>query len=118
IAVSKWGPIFKSAEHPDQEEIYAGAIEAILDEYDRKRGMMVSVLPRAHWGEGNPEFDHLERIGFKRGSVLPFPNRYVVNLRLSDEEQRKSFAQKWRYHLNKSLKAGLSFERAEADRIG
>lgn len=118
IAVSKWGPIFRHADSPDQQEIYAGTIEAILDEYDHKRGMMVSMLPRAHWGVGNPEFEHLERRGFKRGSVLLFPDRYVVNLRLGDEEQRKSFAQKWRYHLNKSMKAGLSFERAEAGRIG
>ena len=52
--------------------------------------------------------------GFSRGAELLFPNRYIVNLRLSDAEQRKSFLQKWRYHLNKSEKAGLSFERAPA----
>jgi len=118
IAVSKWGPIFKDAKRADFEAIYAGAIEALIDEYDHKRHMMISVLPRAAWADTNIEFDYLQARGFRRGSQLKFPNRYVVNLRLDDEGQRKSFAQKWRYHLNKSMKAELEFEYAGPERIG
>ena len=78
---------------------------------------MLSVLPRASLGSINADYDHLIARGFKQGSSLLFPNRYIVNLRLSDAEQRKSLHQKWRYHLNKSEKAGLSFEHAGAERI-
>lgn len=118
IAVSKWGPMLKHAGHEDARAIYAGMVEALVAEYAQRRGAMLSVLPRAALQPVNAEYNHLIGQGFKRGSSLLFPNRYIVNLRLSDADQRKRLHQKWRYHLNKSEKAGLTFERAPADRIG
>jgi hypothetical protein len=118
IAVSKWGPMLKDAAAPNAAAIRAGMIEALIAEYATRRGLMLSVLPRASLASGNPEYASLIARGFQRGSELGFPSRYIVNLRLSDAEQRKSFGQKWRYHLNKSEKAGLTFERAGAERIG
>jgi lipid II:glycine glycyltransferase (peptidoglycan interpeptide bridge formation enzyme) len=117
IAVSKWGPMLKDAGRKDAPAIYAGMVEALVAEYAQKRGAMLSVLPRASLTPVNAEYAHLIARGFKRGSSLLFPNRYIVNLRLSDADQRKSFHQKWRYHLNKSEKAGLTFEHATADRL-
>ncbi|HEY4199813.1 MAG TPA: GNAT family N-acetyltransferase [Devosiaceae bacterium] len=117
IAVSKWGPVLKDEHRPDAEAIYAGMIEALIAEYAVKRRQMLSVLPRAALDAGNPGFAYLRQRGFKVSSELLFPNRYIINLRLSDEEQRKSFDQKWRYHLNKSEKQGLSFEHATADQL-
>ena len=117
IALSKWGPIFKDAKRGDAEAIYQGMIDALVAEYARKRRLMLSILPRAATSQSNGQYEHLIARGFKRGATLLFPNRYVVNLRLSDEAQRKSFLQKWRYHLNKSEKAGLSFEHAGIERI-
>ncbi|MET3898652.1 hypothetical protein ABIB57_002601 [Devosia sp. UYZn731] len=118
IAVSKWGPMLKDAASTDAADIRAGMIEALIGEYAVRRGLMLSVLPRASLAPGNPEYASLITRGFQRGSELGFPSRYIVNLRLSDAEQRKSFGQKWRYHLNKSERAGLTFERAGAEQIG
>ena len=118
IAVSKWGPMLKDAAAPNAAAIRAGMIEALIAEYDARRGLMLSVLPRASLAQGNPEYASLIARGFQRGSELGFPSRYIVNLRLSDAEQRKSFGQKWRYHLNKSEQAGLTFEHAGPERIG
>jgi len=118
LAVVKWGPMLAKAEHPDRNDIYREMIDAMVDEYAVKRRLMLSVLPRASLSAFNADYDHLVHRGFSRGSELGFPNRYIVNLRLSDEEQRKSFEQKWRYHLKKSEKAGLSFEHAPASRLG
>jgi hypothetical protein len=118
IAVCKWGPIFKEAHRADAELLYGGMIDALVAEYAVRRRMMLSVLPRAATvPDHNWQFDHLMMRRFRRGATLLFPNRYIVNLRLSDEEQRKSLGQKWRYHLNKSLKSGLTFERAGAERV-
>jgi hypothetical protein len=117
LAVAKWGPMLANADHPDRQDIYREMIEALIDEYAVKRRLMLSVLPRASLSPFNIEYDHLIQRGFSRGSELGFPNRYIVNLRLSDAEQKKSFLQKWRYHLNKSEKAGLSFEYAPASRF-
>jgi lipid II:glycine glycyltransferase (peptidoglycan interpeptide bridge formation enzyme) len=118
IAVSKWGPVFKDNGRADARRIYAAMIDALVEEYAVKRRMMLSVLPRASTEAGNWQYEHLIGRRFRQGASLLFPNRYIVNLRLSDTEQRKSFAQKWRYHLNKSEKAGLVFERGGAERIG
>lgn len=118
IAVAKWAPMFFDNARSDFDAVYAGAIEALIAEYDVKRRMMISVLPRAATGPVNEPFDYLLARGFHAGSNLLFPNRYLVNLRLSDEEQRKSLGQKWRYHLNKSMKLDLSFERADPSEIG
>ena len=118
LAVAKWGPMLAHADHPEKLDIYRDMIDALVADYAQKRRLMLSVLPRASLSPFNAEYDHLTHRGFVRGSELGFPNRYIVNLRLSDEEQRKSFEQKWRYHLKKSEKAGLEFEWAPASRLG
>jgi hypothetical protein len=105
------------ADHPQAADIYRQMIDLLVEDYAVKRRLMLSVLPRAALSPFNAEYDHLTHRGFARGSELGFPNRYIVNLRLSDAEQRKSLLQKWRYHLNKSEKAGLGFEHAPAARL-
>ncbi len=117
LAVAKWGPMLARADHPAANDVYREMIDALVAEYAVKRHLMLSILPRASLSPFNAEYDHLVHRGFARGSELGFPNRYIVNLRLTDDEQRKSFEQKWRYHLKKSEKAGLSFEHAPADRL-
>lgn len=110
IAVAKWAPMLKDATRPDAEAIHAGMVEAMVADYADRRGHMLSILPRASIESTNQEFAALEDRGFQRGSSLRFPNRYIVNLRLSDAEQRKSFSQNWRRQLNKAEKASLAFE--------
>ncbi len=117
IAIIKWGPMQADRSAPDAAALYAGMIEALVAEYAVQRAMMLSVLPHASMGERNEEYLTLKARGFKRGAVLRFPDRYLVNLRLSDEAQRKSFGQTWRRQLGKSEKSGLSFEHAGAERL-
>ena len=118
IAVSKWAPMLADNTCPEADAIHAGMVEALISEYADKRGMMLSILPRASIGAANLEYERIIARGFKRGSQLMFPSRYIVNLRLDDASQRKSFSQTWRRQLNKSEKAGLSFEHAGPERIG
>jgi hypothetical protein len=117
IAVSKWAPMLKDVSRPDADAIHAGMIEAMIAAYGTGPRQMLSVLPRASINPANGEYARLVSRGFKRGSELGFPDRYIVNLRLDDAAQRKSFHQTWRRQLNKSEKAGLSFEHAGPDRI-
>ncbi|HHG89782.1 MAG TPA: GNAT family N-acetyltransferase [Devosia sp.] len=117
IAVVKWGPMLKDNQRADAKEIYVRMIEMLIEEYSDNRAMMLSVLPKATPSPHNMALEHLKLRGFAAGSKLLFPNRYIVNLRLSDEDQRKSFAQKWRYHLNKSQKQNLEFEHVQSAEI-
>jgi len=118
IAVSKWGPMLRLAGRPDAPAVYTGMIDALIADYADTRGYMLSVLPRADLNPVNAAYQSLLARGFKSGSRLLFPNRYLVCLRLTDEAQRKSFHQTWRRQLNKSEKAGLSFEHAGPERLG
>ncbi len=117
IAVVKWGPMLADEQAPDAAETYAAMVDALVADYAVGRRMMLSVLPRAAVDARNIEYEHLLGRGFKEGAKLLFPNRYIVNLRLDDEAQRRSFDQKWRYHLGRAEKAGLSFEHADAARL-
>jgi hypothetical protein len=117
IAVAKWGPMQARLDRADSQAIYEGMVDNLVEEYAVKRGMFLSVLPWATLDNHHAEYEHLMERGFEPGSRLLYPNRYIVNLRLDDAAQRKSFEQKWRYHLNKSEKAGLAFEHAGPDRL-
>jgi hypothetical protein len=116
IALAKWGPFLKS-EEGDALGRYGVMVEALVAEYARQRRMMLSLLPLPALGEGNPEFELLLSRGFHRGAQMAFNDRYIVNLGLAEDAQRKSFSQNWRRQLAKAEKAGLSFERAEPARL-
>jgi lipid II:glycine glycyltransferase (peptidoglycan interpeptide bridge formation enzyme) len=117
IAIAKWGPMLADTKRADAINIYAGMVEAMIAEYSQKRGMMLSLVNRAAVREVNDEYEHLMARGFKPGVLLNYPLRYIVNLRLTDAEQRKSLEQKWRYQLGKSEKEGLVFEHGGVERL-
>jgi hypothetical protein len=115
VAIGKWGPMLKDARRPDRLAIYRGMVTALVNEYARQRGLMLSILARAAADIDKAEFDTLMSLNFREGSNVPFPDRYLVNLQISDTEQRASFDQKWRYHLKRSEKSGLTFHHANRD---
>jgi len=117
VAVVKWGPMVKDASRPDYDAVYRGMIEALIADYAIRRRLPVSVMPRASVAPVNRAFALLRERGFEVGASLRFPNRYVVRLGVSDDAQRSSLAQKWRYHLTRSEKAGLTFEHAGPERL-
>lgn len=117
VATSKWGPMLADRKRADSLVLYRAMIEALADEYATRRGMMLSLLPRPAFDAGEAELAELRAAGFAAGPQMPFPDRYLVDLWLSDAAQRKSLGQKWRYHLNKSEKAGLVFSRAGPERF-
>ncbi|MBG1232748.1 lipid II:glycine glycyltransferase FemX [Aestuariivirga litoralis] len=114
LAVVKWGPILAHENGPEGRAVLDAASRHLTEEYAQRRGMMLSVIARAEPQPSTFAYESLVTRGFKPGTALPYPDRYFVKVRISDDEQRKSFAQKWRYHLNKSEKQGLAFEVALA----
>lgn len=116
IAVAKWGPFLRSVEG-DALERYGLMVEALVAHYARERRMMLSLLPLPALAAGNAAFDLLLTRGFRRGSQMPWNDRYIVRLLPSAEAQRHSFGQTWRRQLGKAEKVGLLFERASPDRL-
>ncbi|KFL28925.1 hypothetical protein JP75_23230 [Devosia riboflavina] len=117
MAVVKWAPMLASTNGPDADALRSAMVERLAEDYAEKRGMMLSVLLHASPEEINRGYLALRQRGFRRGSTLLFPNRYLVRLRLSDDELRKSFHQTWRRQLNKAEKSGLEFEWAQGGDI-
>lgn len=117
MAVVKWAPMLASTHAADAEALRAAMADCLVEDYAEKRGMMLSVLLHAAPGEINRGYLALRQRGFQRGSTLLFPDRYLVRLRLADDELRKSFHQTWRRQLNKAEKSGLEFSRAEPGEI-
>lgn len=111
LAVVKWGPMLADAATPGARRDLTAMVESLIQRYSVEAGLMISVLPRAVPAETNPLLDHLKARGFSTGPSLAFPARYFVHIEPDDDAQRASFSQKWRYHLNKSDKQGLIFER-------
>jgi hypothetical protein len=117
IAIGKWAPMLKNAQRADRQETYSAMIELLVRKYAVERGMMLSILTRPQAEAGNDDFGYLRQRGFKRGTNVSFPDRYIVNLQSPDQQHRSKLHSKWRYHLGKSEKAGLTFECAGADQF-
>lgn len=112
VAVTKWGPALRNGADPDS---YGLMIDALVKEYADRRRMMLSVMPRVRPELDNPDFATLLAKGFRSDGQRRNPERYLADLRLSDEAMRKNFEQKWRNRLNKAEKSNLTFERVGID---
>lgn len=118
IAITKWGPMLADCGRPDSASLYAGMIEALINEYAVRRGMMLSVLSLPPVAAESTEYTYLLQRGFKPGVLLNYPLRYIVKLRQSDADLRKSLEQKWRYQLGKAERAGcLEFVHGTPDQL-
>ncbi len=117
LAVIKWGPALKDETSSSCQAIYGQSVELLMSEFARKHGMMLSIMARAPRRKSAECIKFLAWSGFRAGVELLYPNRYIVRLSLDDAAQRRSFGQKWRYHLNKAEKEGLVFEHASSDQL-
>jgi hypothetical protein len=113
VAIGKWAPMCRDIGGHARMGRYGAMIETLIAEYAGRRGMMLALLPRACADARGEEHDYLLARGFVPGSNVPFPDRYIVDLRVPEEAHRKQLGSKWRYHLNHAEKAGLEFEAAD-----
>ncbi|GGA47368.1 lipid II:glycine glycyltransferase FemX [Pelagibacterium lentulum] len=117
IALTKWGPILADNADSGADRLMGQMVDHITQAYAKERGMMVTIMAKTAPGDTNADFQRLMAKGYVKGQGVRFPNRYVVDVRLDDETRMARFGQKWRYHLRKSFKAGLSFERAGPEQL-
>lgn len=115
LAVCKWGPMVVDANAADAEALHAAVVDQLIEVYAVQKRLMLSMLPRPRPHEVNFAVELLRDRKFKKGSGLPYPNRYFVNVHISDDEMRASFGQKWRAHLKKSEKCDLEFVHCDLD---
>jgi hypothetical protein len=117
VAIGKWAPMLRDERREDRLRAYESMIATLIAEYAQGRNMMLALLPRALPNRRDDEFNHLLQRGFVVGTNVPFPDRYIVDLSIAENEHRRLLNGKWRYHLNHAEKAGLSFEIAGPDAL-
>ena len=101
LAYIKFGPLWRCHGETVRPQVLSLALEALKQEIAIKRRLFLRVLPPAdpnYKDQWNAALDH---IGFVSGAKLPNPERYLVNLELTEEEQLASLGSKWRANLNK-----------------
>lgn len=108
LAYVKFGPLWRRADQPADPRRLRRVLAALCDEYCRRRGHMLTVLPRPSPEHNDAEAQILGEAGFRPRAPLIDPTRYLVDVSLAPKEQMASLGQKWRYNLKKAMKAGLS----------
>lgn len=108
VAVVKWGPLWRRAEDTQDNShdiaTYISVIAELISEYCSRRGFHLTIMPPSV-PEHDERMSHaLAEMGFKEGSNLAAPERYIVNTHQDTETLMASFDQKWRYNLRKARK--------------
>ena len=110
IAYLRWGPLCQVKGEQLDPVVVARMASALREEYARKRGLFLRILPHAF--VGTPRAAALEAAfaGYDRESFGPTDSyrTFALDLEPSLEVLRKNLDQKWRNCLNRAEKNGLT----------
>lgn len=112
VAYLRWGPLCHLRGREFEPEIFHRVAVALHEEYVRKRGLFLRVLPNAFVGSQRAE---LFQTTFSQRAAAPWETggterTFLLDLTPSLEELRKNLDQKWRNQLNRAEKNGLSIQ--------
>lgn len=105
LAYVHFGPVWRARNQDCDPENLGLALKCLIDEYVDKRGMLLRVKP---WPGDGPDVvtSKFEAAGFNR-QIDESPDRFLVDLSLSEDELHKGLHGKWRYNLKKALRHDL-----------
>jgi hypothetical protein len=115
LAYVKFGPLWRPSEGSGDLASLKLGLDALVDEYCRRRGHRLTVLSRPSPDDNDLGAQVLLEAGFRPRAPSIDPLRYFVNVGLDPDRQMKSLGQKWRYNLKKALQAGVTVELADLD---
>jgi hypothetical protein len=108
IAYIRWGPLWKRTGAPADLEHFRYAIRAVRNEYVGRRGMVLRINPRLFAEEDQEGTKILEDEGFAPLTGSPVERTLLVDLAPALDRLRAGLDAKWRGHLNKAERAGLT----------
>jgi lipid II:glycine glycyltransferase (peptidoglycan interpeptide bridge formation enzyme) len=108
IAYVRWGPLWRRRGGVESSEVLRQALRTLHDEYVRRRRMVLRIVPRLTLEEHPDAVRVAADEGFARLHRRTPDRTLVLPLHGDLAELRQNLAQKWRNHLNKAEKAGLS----------
>ncbi|MFC1657051.1 lipid II:glycine glycyltransferase FemX [Candidatus Moduliflexota bacterium] len=117
IAYIPFGPLWRRPGIEPDAWLFRRIINALYEEYVVKRGLLLRLLP-LEWEGGEL---NVESILCDAGLDRQISNRpyrtFLIDLSLSGEELRKSLDPKWRGHLNRSGRSGLTIIEGKDDAL-
>lgn len=102
IAYLKAGPVWRGDDAADERETLDYTLRAVVNEYAVRRGLCLMVTPPVDPVRQDETVERLVQLGFERRRTASSPDRYMVDLTLSEADQRQSLSQKWRAHLRRA----------------
>ena len=108
VAYVKFGPLWRRTRLSADPSAYRAIVEAVVEEYCRRRGYLLTIMPRPDPDFAAAEAAILSDFGFQVRRPMLDPIGYFVNLSLDADAQLASLGQKWRYHLRKALASDVS----------
>jgi hypothetical protein len=101
LAYVKFGPMWRRRDEPVRPSVLTAALSAIRREFSELRGLVTRVMPPADPEHAPVWTRSLSEAGFHKRTEVQYPERYLVDLSLPENEQLKSLAAKWRANLRK-----------------
>ncbi len=107
IAYIRWGGLWQRKNQQNQIDIFKEMIIALKEEYAKKRGLWLRMLPNIRETEGQPHIEIFKQEGFQHN--LPFEGGRTLYIDLSFplDVLRKSLLSRWRNCLKKSEQGQL-----------
>ena len=115
IAYLRWGPLWLARGREADVSIVNSLARALREEYVRRRGLLLRVLPNAFVGSHRIQalqaaFSEFKTVPTGRANV---ERTFLLDLSPSLETLRKRFDQKWRNQLNRAEREGITVEAGE-----
>jgi len=113
LAYVKFGPLWRRHDRPANPAVLAAALQAVKQLFAVDRGLVARVMPPPDPDQADAWSSQLSAAGFAFHDHAPDPDRYLVDLSLTEREQLASLGAKWRANLNKALAHRLEIREAD-----
>jgi lipid II:glycine glycyltransferase (peptidoglycan interpeptide bridge formation enzyme) len=110
IAYLRWGPLCQVRGSELNPEIFAAMASALREEYCKKKGLYLEILPNAFGGSKRADAFQTSFQGYDSGNAISSEDyrTLLVDLEPSLEDVRKKLDKKWRNQLNASERNNLT----------
>lgn len=119
VAYLRWGPAIQPVGSPWNPQQFRTAIQGLVHEYSRKRGLLLRILPNIFHEDPHASEARriLEESGFVHDPDTPAYRTIRVDITPDPARIRKNLDQKWRNQLNGAERNGLTITEGTGDEL-
>lgn len=107
IAYIRWGGFWQRKDAAPDLNHFRAVLDALVDEYVKKRGLFLRLLPNIFDHEAGAELEVLKAAGFTRRPPAEGGRTVLIDLSHSLEDLRAAMQGRWRNYLKRAEKAKM-----------